>query len=193
MAPHATDALIAQLVERWPEEPEVAGSIPARCTTFSWRVAKRHCTWLLPRKPSVRIRPRQPRSKAKSLYAGFHWPGPARDSDALLGRMGAPRTRALGPLPLSVQCTHSSEGERRSYKAEVLGSIPSACTIQRDVSSAGSERRFTKPEGEGSSPSRRTTSEMSARRGISSVDRSSRLRTESPARPHHSAQLRRWR
>ena len=31
MAPHI--ALMAQLVERWPEEPEVAGSMPAQCTT----------------------------------------------------------------------------------------------------------------------------------------------------------------
>jgi hypothetical protein len=38
VAPHI--ALIAQLVERWPEEPEVAGSIPAQCTTYSLASSK---------------------------------------------------------------------------------------------------------------------------------------------------------
>ena len=53
-----------------------------------WRVAKRQCAWLLTRRPSVRIRPRQPHRCA---------------------RIAQP-------------------AERRSYKAEALGSIPSACT-----------------------------------------------------------------
>jgi hypothetical protein len=180
-------ALIAQLVERWPEEPEVAGSIPAQCTTF-FLASSKAALRLAVNQEIVGSNPTSPATiEAKSLRAGSHWPGPARVSDPLLGHMGAQRMRAWAAddfrrdgrgaqgigllnrrganrrawvrIPLSPprSCTHSSEAERRSYKAEVLGSIPSACTNQRDVSSAGTERRFAMPEAEGSSPSRRTT------------------------------------
>src|ERR1043165_9473942 len=63
--------------------------------------------------------------------------GRAAQGIGLLNRRGANR-RAWVRIPLSPPLcrTRSSEAERRSYKAEVLGSIPSACTTQRDVSSA---------------------------------------------------------
>ena len=186
MAPNI--ALIAQLVERWPEEPEVAGSIPAQCTT-SLLASSKAALRLAVNQETVGSNPTSPATiKPKSLCAGSHRPGPARDSDPLSGHMGAQRMRAWAAdwlfrrdgraaqgigllnrsganrrawvrIPLSPprSCTHSSEAERRSYKAEVLGSIPSACTNQRDVSSAGTERRFAMPEAEGSSPSRRAT------------------------------------
>jgi hypothetical protein len=74
--------------------------------------------------------------------------GREAQGSGLLNRMGKTVPRGFDSHSLHQMRTHSSAGERRSYKAEVLGSIPSACTTHATLAqldqSAGLRSRRSK-------------------------------------------------
>jgi hypothetical protein len=112
-------APIAQRVERLVEAQEVAGSRPARCTTSCWPVAQL-----------------AEHSAVTGAVTGSSpvWPATHSSLRSWLSGRETPQ-ETVGPRFEFAQSfthtdfrAHSSEAERRSYKAEVLGSIPGACT-----------------------------------------------------------------
>lgn len=116
------NAPIAQLVERLVEAQEAAGSKPARCATFT----------LASSSVGRALRCYRSRRRFESCLASEHshlerWP---RGSRRRFAKPQGRRTSRVGSNPtLSSRCTRIAQpAERRPYKAEVLGSIPSACT-----------------------------------------------------------------
>ena len=169
------------MVERCPEEAGVAGSTPALCTTSRWPVAQsaEHSAVNGDVTGSNPVWPATLSTRERSSRHDFRRDGRAAQGSGLLNRR-VNRTARVGSNPTlsaNPDARVAQSAERRSYKAEVLGSIPSVCTIDHcDVSSVGSERLTTNQEVAGSSPARRTNPRWSFRlgrasfRGISSVD-----------------------
>jgi hypothetical protein len=129
------------------EAQGAAGSRAARCTTFFvGQYLRWQSTQPLPEPSQVRVLSGQPLI-GTSCFILERWPSGSRHRFAKPTRHRSSRVGSNPTLSTNTR-THSSAGERRSYKAEVLGSIPSACTINATLAqleqSAGLRSRRSK-------------------------------------------------
>ena len=102
--------------------------------------------------------------------------GRAAQGGGLLNRRGDESRVGSNPT-LSTTCTRIAQlAERRSYKAEVLGSNPSACTGHAALAQWIQEFLVSTQEVAGSSPARRTNSIMaSSHSGLVALPRKQRV------------------